>query len=89
MSRISRAEQSPFGALFAHGAVFFHIKAGAELIKDEERSMTPFLRDRYRCWGSICRRYDGLGNDTIGGRFGEASAQSQEAKRCCVLCLKS
>ena len=51
--------------------------------------VTPFRRDRYRCRSSICGRHDGLGNDFIGGRFGDASAQSKEAKRGCVLRLKS
>ena len=52
------------------------------------RGMTRFRRDRYRCWSSICARQDGLGKDFIGGRFNEASTQSQEAKRC-FLRLKS
>jgi hypothetical protein len=43
--------------------------------------MTRFRCDRYRCW-SCCTRQDGLGNDFTGVRFGDASTQSQEAKKC-------
>jgi hypothetical protein len=70
---------SPLAALPNSRRFFMHLLRG----------VTPFRRDRYRCWSSICGRHDGLGNDFIGGRFGDASAQSQEAKRCCVLRLKS
>jgi hypothetical protein len=54
---------------------------------DLDWGVTPLRRDHYRRLSGIWR-YDGLGNDFIGRRFGDASAQSQEAKRCCILRLK-
>ena len=52
------------------------------------RGVTPFWRGRDWCWRNICERNAGLGNDLFGG-LGYACAQSQEAKRCCALRLKS
>jgi hypothetical protein len=48
--------------------------------------VTRFRRDRYLCWSCICGWH---GNDLIGTRFGDASSQSQELNRCCVLGLES
>ena len=53
------------------------------------RGVAPFRRGRYRCWSSICGRRGGLGNYFFAAVLGDALAQSQEAKRCCVLSLKS
>ena len=52
------------------------------------RGVTPFWRGRDWCWRNICERNAGLGNDLFGG-LGYACAQSQEAKRCRALRLKS
>jgi hypothetical protein len=35
--------------------------------------------DAWKACAKLCGRHDGLGNDFIGGRFGDASAQSKEA----------
>jgi hypothetical protein len=51
--------------------------------------MTPLRPDGHRCLRSICGRRDGLGSDVISRRFGHASGQPQETKRCSVLRLKS
>ena len=48
--------------------------------------VTRFRRDRYLGWSCICGWH---GNDLIGTRFGDASSQSQELNRCCVLGLQS
>ena len=53
------------------------------------RGVAPFRRGRYRCWSSICGRRGGLGNYFFAAVLGDASAQSQEAKRCGALRLKS
>jgi hypothetical protein len=50
---------------------------------------TPFWRNLYCGWGTIQKWCDRIRDDFIGLGSAGVPDQSQEAKRCCILRLKS
>jgi hypothetical protein len=56
---------------------------------DLANGATPFWRNLYYVWGTIQRWCDRIRDDFIGLGSAGVPDQSQEAKRCCILRLKS